>query len=349
MYITSVQPAPRSKLPGEQESASSRLRILLSRMQTDMRLAIIMLYTVCSMSIIGSFAVYRFYMGEWLVGLADTSIVAVFVALAIFACIPRWTRLAVNLYAVTASVAGIGVVVLLDLSTLWTFSILVGNFLMADRRVAVATSFLLVGILGVQPQIFENLTEQFTFIAVATMVSLFSAIFATRVDTQHGRLNEMASRDGLTDAFNRRSLDLDLQTLVDDPKVGTRSHCLAIMDLDNFKALNDQHGHEAGDEILIRLSQIVRNQTRENDRFYRYGGEEFVLLLPDTTLAGARIALVNLFNILERELTGPDGRVTSSFGLAQLQPSESVEDWLSRADQALFKAKRNGKDRIEEA
>lgn len=349
MHITRVQPESTGQGHEVQQARISLLRLVLERMQNDLRLAVVMLYAVCSLVIIGSFAIYRFSIGDWLIGLVDLLIVAVFVTLTCFACIPRWTRSAVNLYALAATLAGLSVVLFLGLSTLWAFSILVGNFLLADRRVAIVLSILLIGIIALQPQLFENLNEHFTFIAVAAMVSLYSAIFSSRVDTHHGRLNEMATRDGLTGAYNRRSLDLDLQTLIDDPKVGTRSHCLVIMDLDNFKLLNDQYGHEAGDEILIRLSEIVRHQTREKDRFYRYGGEEFVLLLPDTTLAGARIALGNLCNRLASELIGPDSRVTSSFGLAQMQPAESADDWLSRADQALFTAKRNGKDRVEEA
>lgn len=349
MLLTTAQPSYPAGTHGKPKLQDSRLQLIKNRMQSDLRLAVVTLFSLCALFIIGPFAFYRFSVGDWLIGTADLIVVIIFLTLAILAWNPRWTRTAANLTAILGSLACATIVLFLGVSTMWIFAALVGNFLMADRRTALAVGIVMVGSIAFVPQTFADRAEHVTFIAVAFMISLYSLIFATRVDSQHGRLNEMASRDGLTDAYNRRSLDLDLRTLVDDPKAGTRSHCLVIMDLDNFKVLNDRHGHEAGDEILIRLTQIVCNQTRKKDRFYRYGGEEFVLLLPDTTMPGARIALANLYNSLASELAGPDGRATISFGLAQLQPSESAEDWLGRADKALFKAKRNGRDRIEEA
>lgn len=325
----------------------SRVARIATRMRSDLRLTIVTLYCLCSLSTIGSFSVFRLLTGNLAVALADALIVLVFLGLTVLAWRPGWTRLAANLTAAAASASVLAVVLVLGLSHLWVFSALVSNFLMAERRIALAVSAAMVLGLALRPETFASSTEHATFIAVAVMVSLFSAIFAARVDTQHSQLSELAARDGLTGAFNRRSLDHDLSMIASSSQAGTGPHCLAIMDLDNFKALNDDHGHETGDEVLIKLTRIVQSNTRDKDRFYRYGGEEFVLLLPGTTLEGACTAFEKLRARFARELTSRDRAVTVSAGIAMLESDEKPEAWLARADQALLMAKRGGKDRYE--
>jgi diguanylate cyclase len=349
MFLTSIEPSPPGYVEPSRDPRESRLKLVKARMQSDLRLAIVTLFCLCTFLIIGSFGIYRLSIGDWLNGVVDLVIVMVLLALAILAWNPKWTHTAANLVALSASLAGVTVTLLLGLTTMWVFAILVANFLMAQRPVALTVSLAMVGSIALVPEVFVNRIEHLSFIAVASMVSLFSLIFATRVDNQHGQLTEMASRDGLTGAYNRRALDRDLMKLVHSSPKRRHNHCLAILDMDDFKRLNDRHGHEAGDKVLIRLTEIVRSATRKNDRFYRYGGEEFVLLLPDTSLAGARTALINLRKNLARKLAGPDGKVTASFGLARLRPSETPDTWLDRADQALLTAKRKGKNRIEQA
>lgn len=349
MLLTSTEPSPPRLAHRLNNQRESRLRSMKNRMQSDLRLAIVTLFCLCTFLIIGSFGLYRLLIGDWLIAIVDFIIVLALLALTILAWNPNWTRTATNLVAFSASLAGVTVTLFLGLTTMWVFAVLVANFLMAERKMALAVSLAMVGSIALVPEVFTDRIEHLSFIAVASMVSLFSLIFAARVDNQRGKLTEMASRDGLTGAYNRRALDQDLLTLVNAPAKEPGGYCLAIMDMDDFKQLNDRHGHEAGDKVLVRLTEIVQSATRSNDRFYRYGGEEFVLLLPGTSLAGARTALANLRKNLARNLAGPDGKVTASFGLAQWRPSDSAETWLDRADQALLIAKRKGKDRIEVA
>ena len=313
-------------------------------MRSDVRLAIVTLYCMCSFALITPFAIYRFFVGDFFIGLADIAIVTVFIALMLLAWKPGKTQLAADLTACAATLGVMTVVLLLGISPLWTFSTLVGNFLMARKKVAVVASVTMVLSIGAQPSVFPVMTDRLTFLAVAAMVSLFSLIFATRVTRQHGRMSEMLSRDGLTGAFNRRALDHDLQTITRIP--GRFDDSLVLMDLDEFKRLNDTHGHDAGDRILMDLTRFIDTRTREMDRFYRYGGEEFVLLLPRTPLPGARKLIDKLRQALLEELQGPGGTVTISMGLAQRLPDESPDDWLKRADTALLEAKRAGKNRV---
>lgn len=124
-----------------------------------------------------------------------------------------------------------------------------------------------------------------------------------------------------------------------------KSYGLVIMDLDHFKQVNDQFGHEAGDRILASLAKIIEQTTRRGDRLYRYGGEEFVLLLGDIDVAGLEIAISKIQTTLAEQLRGPGGPVTTSMGATLLNPDEDWLAWMARADEALYQAKNDGRDR----
>ncbi len=342
MNLAPVQPNPTAG--GETTPLRRRLT---DRMRSDLRLAVITLYSVSTLVTIGPFALYRLASGQILVGLADAAIVLVFCTLAALAWRPKWTRTVANLLAVVAAAAVIAVVHFLGLSYMWAFSCLVGNFLMADRYAALSINFLMVLVIGLEPGLFATDTDRATFAAVAGMISLLSLIFASRVDQQRSRLTELAERDGLTGALNRRSLNHDLRGLKEHLDSQSATHCLVLIDLDNFKHLNDRFGHEAGDRILQELTRYVERNTRASDRFYRYGGEEFVLLLANTTLDDARQVVTKLGRDFPEQVPSPGGAATFSAGITLLRSEETVEAWLNRADRCLLAAKKLGKNRVE--
>jgi len=120
---------------------------------------------------------------------------------------------------------------------------------------------------------------------------------------------------------------------------------LVMLDLDHFKRVNDQHGHDAGDRVLIAFADLIHRSTRKVDRLFRFGGEEFVLLLPGTDVVGLERAIANLQSRIAEELRGPAGPVTASLGAGVLRPDEDWTSWLARADVALFRAKADGRNR----
>lgn len=161
------------------------------------------------------------------------------------------------------------------------------------------------------------------------------------------RLNEMARRDTLTGLFNRRHLmeALDQEMNRCNRTQGPFSVC--IFDIDHFKQINDTYGHQAGDLVLIRVAESVIHNLRNIDCFGRFGGEEFLLILPETDIQGARIKAERLREQLT-EVTFPeidtDLRVTTSVGLTQYCSGESADETLARADEALYEAKENGRN-----
>lgn len=162
-------------------------------------------------------------------------------------------------------------------------------------------------------------------------------------------LTERAREDTLTGALNRHGLNeaFELQAGRSD-RIETPM-CIALLDVDNFKQLNDRLGHQAGDAALLHLVEVIKSCLRGPDVVARYGGEEFVLLLPESDSAEA----VEIMTRLQRELTKRfflHNRerllITFSCGVAQRAPAEPMETVLSRADRALYKAKQAGKNRV---
>jgi len=158
-----------------------------------------------------------------------------------------------------------------------------------------------------------------------------------------------ARHDPLTNVLNRKGLDESLVREIATMRRKDTPLSLALLDIDNFKKLNDELGHETGDVALIHLVTVVRDYLRPQDTLARYGGEEFVILMPETLLKDA----VNAMTRLQRELTknfflaGKERiLITFSAGVAQLAPEESGADAIKRADQAMYLAKRAGKNRV---
>ncbi len=163
-------------------------------------------------------------------------------------------------------------------------------------------------------------------------------------------LRDLASLDGLTGVFNRRHFfDLAAVTLAQCER-RKRGACIAMLDVDHFKAVNDRYGHAAGDEALKALTRVCQRECRSSDIIARHGGEEFVVLLPETTLESARAVVERVRRAIAEELiaaaNGVSFSITVSGGLTERRDGESLEVLLARADDALYQAKRAGRDRV---
>jgi diguanylate cyclase (GGDEF)-like protein len=172
---------------------------------------------------------------------------------------------------------------------------------------------------------------------------------------ENARLHRIVERqalvDGLTGVANRRRCAEALSAEVARAARHGAPFALVLADLDDFKAVNDAHGHAAGDLVLREFADVLRSTLRESDLAGRWGGEEFLLLLPGTDAAGAaQLADRVRLAFTERPMLGPDGAalaVTCSFGVAQHRAGEDEEELFAAADRALYRAKRQGKNRVE--
>jgi two-component system, cell cycle response regulator len=158
-------------------------------------------------------------------------------------------------------------------------------------------------------------------------------------------LEELAYSDELTRLYNRRFLSRQLSASVRSATRHGRTLSLVLVDIDRFKSINDEHGHARGDVVLARVAARLAQVLREEDYAGRWGGEEFLVLLPDVDEGGAQATAEKLrASVSGRPVGGL--RVTVSAGCATWQPGESPDDLLRRADAALYAAKRAGRDQV---
>ncbi|KMY66039.1 hypothetical protein AAU61_18920 [Desulfocarbo indianensis] len=205
--------------------------------------------------------------------------------------------------------------------------------------------------------------EVVRWVGFAVSMTAFSFVGADlselrrRVSRQNHDLREalatirgLAITDELTGLCNRRHIMGVLQYQKSLADRGRHSFVLAFADLDHFKKVNDLHGHQAGDEVLKRFAQIAKGSIREVDYAARYGGEEFVMVLVQTGLPEAVKIAERIRTQVEEETflkkEGVEIKITVSLGLTQYRPKESVEEALARADDALYAAKQEGRNRV---
>ena len=168
-----------------------------------------------------------------------------------------------------------------------------------------------------------------------------------RLERELSDLSSRLNEDYLTQLLNRRGLARAFQAEASRADRAQEPMCIALLDIDNFKSLNDRLGHAAGDQALIHLSRVLRESIRPSDSIARWGGEEFVILLPETNLDGAVRTMVRVQRALTRRYYLHNNErmlITFSAGVAQRRPGESQEALVARADRALYRAKSAGRN-----
>jgi diguanylate cyclase (GGDEF)-like protein/PAS domain S-box-containing protein len=159
-------------------------------------------------------------------------------------------------------------------------------------------------------------------------------------------LREQATRDPLTDLLNRRAGEWQLERAFLAAREGLKPFCLIMADVDHFKAINDTWGHPAGDQVLQRVAGVLRTGVRATDSVVRWGGEEFLLVLPYCEQAAALLQAERLRERVADAEQGEVGRVTVSMGVAELQRGETLVSLIERVDQALYQAKHAGRNQV---
>jgi diguanylate cyclase len=174
---------------------------------------------------------------------------------------------------------------------------------------------------------------------------------ANQLARQNRRLDELGRTDALTGLANRRQCLSLVESELARYRRNGRPAVLVMLDVDHFKDINDRYGHPVGDEVLCTVARVLRESSRKSDSVARYGGDEFVMMLPETTLRGAEEASLRVRAKLESIAfeRAADLRCTVSLGAAEAQAEMDVDAWVRQADAALYRAKLAGRDRFEAA
>lgn len=180
------------------------------------------------------------------------------------------------------------------------------------------------------------------------MISELLAIF--KMKYQYTEKEFMSVLDGLTGLYNRRQFEIGLEQEYNRTKRHPSDFSLAILDIDFFKKVNDTYGHQYGDYVLKTVASLMKQAFRKTDLLYRYGGEELIMIMPETNIEGAIIPVQRLRRMIEEydfDYNGVKAKVTASIGLTMnYQEFNSPADILKSADEALYKAKESGRNRV---
>lgn len=156
----------------------------------------------------------------------------------------------------------------------------------------------------------------------------------------------LAERDYLTGVYNRRVFEERLAALYAAACRYSRPLSLILVDLDHFKQINDRHGHQAGDQVLQQVAELLRKQVRNADSVSRWGGEEFAILAPETELDQAQLFADKLCRRIRTTPIDRIGHITASLGVSRLRERETQADFVGRVDKALYQAKSQGRDQV---
>jgi diguanylate cyclase len=169
-------------------------------------------------------------------------------------------------------------------------------------------------------------------------------------ELEHARVEALT--DPLTGALNRRGFDMQFSRLLAESETSNGEISLIMLDIDHFKKINDTHGHLFGDKVIRGVAEVLKANVKGRDAIARLGGEEFGVLLPDTSLSGAQVLADRIRQMVEkgriRRQDGKDevGGITISLGVAELNRDEDTTAFLNRADMALYFSKENGRNRV---
>ncbi len=211
----------------------------------------------------------------------------------------------------------------------------------------------LIGVISVQSTEPDSYTDRdsaiFRTLCAYGAIALANADVQALLVQQNLQLEQLSILDRLTGLFNRLRLDEVLKAEQARHRRTGAELSVVLLDLDDFKSVNDTHGHPAGDAVLVSVAGLLKAASRQLDVVGRWGGEEFLIVCRDTDLNGAAVLAEKLRSQLAQHPLPPPltGHGTASFGVASLRDGEEIAQLLGRADAALYQAKRAGRNRVE--
>jgi len=295
---------------------------------------------------IAPFFLIRIFYFEWSIALLD--LFAVLSTSTLFTYVYRTGKIHFARWILTllCIVIVVGTITLKGAQQIvWLYPAVIGIFFLLKPQQSLIISTTMVILLGVflWDQLNYILIVQYIFSTLITL--LFSYAFADRMLHQQTLLKELSIKDPLTDAGNRRAMEEKLLEITEqDRSANTQNPCLILIDLDEFKKINDQYGHSTGDNVLRDFADVVRQKLTKNDHLYRFGGEEFVVISHKRNQENASILAEDLRESIDQYNFNQNLHVTISLGIAEYKPDETGFEWLGRADSAMYKAKDAGRN-----
>ncbi|WP_373482720.1 GGDEF domain-containing protein [Acetobacterium sp.] len=235
------------------------------------------------------------------------------------------------------------ILVIFLINNRWLFSVFTALFISIGYFVFVAISFTDINISE-----FLAAMIHIAIVIFLSSISSYSVNYYKRIQYLHNiELVKMAETDALTGIYNKAKFNQEYAQMADNAKARSRDLAVIMFDIDDFKAVNDNFGHLVGDQVLKELTALVRRNINKTDILARWGGEEFVIILPDSQLEEALKVAQRLRMIISEHPFHITGAITCSFGVGSFKHDDTVDTLLHRVDERLYRAKKSGKNRVE--
>ncbi|GAA3967824.1 GGDEF domain-containing protein [Allohahella marinimesophila] len=327
---------------------TSRFQGVKRRLQSNYKLSLIMGLSVFAFVGIGPIILFRLFSGNIFVAIVDLILMLTVTGAAIYA----WMTDNIEPPAVVLAlmVSGGLVVMIPSLGApglYWYFAMVVFNFGMLRAKWALLLNVVAMGMVLFLSEL-STYDETIPFVMSALATFGFTFIIIYRSDMQRSWLEQTSLTDSLTGIGNRRALDQELELVFAHYQRFGIPFGLLLLDLDHFKHVNDTAGHDAGDAALKDFTELMSESLRKEDRLFRYGGEEFVLVLANVQHDNMLHVATVLCRLVADELKSPadNAPITVSIGASLLRPNDDAERWIQRADKALYAAKAGGRNQV---
>ena len=306
-------------------------------------LSLTLLSSIC----IIPFSLLRWYHGEITLAILDAIISITLFTFYIYIFFTRNYQVARYLIAIFISIAFlISAAINGQAQILWISPVIISvHYLIPIKPAGLLNLVVLTIMLSIiYPHV--SLIYFITTMATSGLMAVLLYVMFRSYHSKHLAMSLLATIDPLTSAGNRRALGTQLSIVLESQRREKYDMCLILLDLDDFKRINDVHGHAVGDEILINVCTIAKAHTRALDGLYRYGGDEFIIMPLSMNLTKAKQLAEKIRSEIEIHQFVRGIKITLSIGVSQYQLGDTPQSWISRADSYLYKAKNNGRNMI---
>lgn len=303
--------------------------------------------TALATLIVGLFAIIRWLNNDIPIAIIDLIISVTMAMLFVYILITRKvdiTKLLFAIFLVIASAASI--VTKGQLQVYWVYPVIITIYYLIPAKVATVLCAVLITTVSFIISTESNLINVLTILLTTAMTSAFSFIMFRSYEKKIVDFEALATIDQLTSTGNRRALDKKLLDVIASQHRQAYDMCLILIDLDNFKHINDNYGHAIGDNVLITTCNLIKQYTRVLDSLYRFGGDELIIMPLNMSLDSAKQRAEKIRYIVENHIFEYDIKLTLSIGVAEYRTNDTPEKWVSRADNLLYKAKEAGRNRV---
>jgi len=310
----------------------------------------LLVISISTAFVIIPFAIFRFINNDWYVAILDIVVAIGMLALYFYVYFTDDVKNASLVLILLALIANVTSFYIKGISQInWIYPAMLCAYYVMSPMKGMIVNFIMLSFYIPKLISLLEVVDIATVLFTVLVTNIIAYVFASGLRSQEIELKKLASEDYLTRTENRRALNDKMKSIYKTLKNHDKVASIILLDLDHFKKVNDKYGHIKGDEVLVRIADLLFCYFTKNSFIYRYGGEEFLILCLDKTKEEANLMADEFRKNVKNSLINDEVDLTISLGVAEYIKEESVDDWIHRVDLALYQAKNEGRDRVVQA